>query len=362
MMKRKNIIHALMAVILCVMLILTNAVLPENVATALAAGKTLSSLSISGIATKEYTGKAVTQSPVIKDGTKTLKKGTDYTVSYKNNQEIGTATVILKGKGNYSGSVSKSFTIIPPKVEGLTAKSVVAGIAELAWNLDYGQVLSGFQVYYATSQDGKYSKLATVKTNTYKAELTGGKSYYLKVRAYTRVGGEIYYGKYTKAVKVSVLKEQSKINIIDSGKAYGNYIKISDIPEEITKQMKYLYPTGAFTELSIQYVDKTSKSERWVDFFAEVTEKNNPVMGDNEEVGYYRFRMISSDDSTKINDHYKAMNPDGERDFDHEKVMQYGVFLIDVKENPAVNSERVEQNYLDAKEDGYLTIIVAGAF
>jgi hypothetical protein len=228
--------------------------------------------------------------------------------------------------------------------------------------LDYGQVLSGYQVYYAISKDGKFTKLATVNTNAYKVELTGGKTYYVKIRAYAKSGGKIYYGKYTKAVKVTVLKAQSKINIIDSGKAYGNYIKISDIPENITKKMKYLYPNGVFTKLSVQYVDKTSKSERWADFFAEVTEKNNPVMGDNEEVGYYSFTLMSSDESTKINDHYKAMNPDGERDFDHEKVMQYGVFLVDVKENPAVNSERVEQNYLDAKEDGYLTIIFGGAY
>ena len=42
---------------------------------------------------------------------KTLKQGTDYTVSYKNNTKAGTATVTVSGKGNYTGSKDASFTI-----------------------------------------------------------------------------------------------------------------------------------------------------------------------------------------------------------------------------------------------------------
>lgn len=37
----------------------------------------------------------------------------DYTVSYKNNQEIGTAVVLIEGKNNYQGQVELSFTIQP---------------------------------------------------------------------------------------------------------------------------------------------------------------------------------------------------------------------------------------------------------
>lgn len=44
-------------------------------------------------------------------GSKTLKNGTDYKVTYKNNTNVGTATVTITGAGNYSGTVSKTFTI-----------------------------------------------------------------------------------------------------------------------------------------------------------------------------------------------------------------------------------------------------------
>ena len=48
--------------------------------------------------------------PAVKVGGRTLKNGTDFTVSYKNNTEPGTATLKVTAR-NYSGSVSKTFKI-----------------------------------------------------------------------------------------------------------------------------------------------------------------------------------------------------------------------------------------------------------
>lgn len=74
--------------------------------------QSLSEAKITGLSSKTYNGKAQTQSKlkVTYDG-KTLKQGTDYTVSYKNNTKAGTATVTVSGKGNYTGSKDASFTI-----------------------------------------------------------------------------------------------------------------------------------------------------------------------------------------------------------------------------------------------------------
>lgn len=68
---------------------------------------------VSGLTTKTYTGKAQTQSITVKYRNKTLKNGKDYTVSYQNNINAGTAYVIIKGKGSYSGTVKRSFKINP---------------------------------------------------------------------------------------------------------------------------------------------------------------------------------------------------------------------------------------------------------
>ena len=65
-----------------------------------------------------YTGKAVKPSVVVKDGKTVLKAGVDYTVTYKNNTKAASAeagkkapTVVIKGKGNYAGQITKTFTI-----------------------------------------------------------------------------------------------------------------------------------------------------------------------------------------------------------------------------------------------------------
>lgn len=74
---------------------------------------TVTNCKVSGLTTKTYTGKAQTQSITVKYGNKTLKNGKDYTVSYQNNINAGTAYVIIKGKGSYSGTVKRSFKINP---------------------------------------------------------------------------------------------------------------------------------------------------------------------------------------------------------------------------------------------------------
>lgn len=66
---------------------------------------------VSGIKNMTYTGKALTQSLTVKNGNITLKQSIDYTISYKNNKYTGFASVIISGKGSYTGSITKTFTI-----------------------------------------------------------------------------------------------------------------------------------------------------------------------------------------------------------------------------------------------------------
>ena len=73
--------------------------------------------SVSGVSNRVYTGKAHTQLPTVKVGGRTLKKDTDYVLSYKNNVKAGTATMIITGKGNYAGSTSRTFKIQAPSVQ-----------------------------------------------------------------------------------------------------------------------------------------------------------------------------------------------------------------------------------------------------
>lgn len=73
----------------------------------------ISEASVSGLKAKTWTGKAQKQSPVVKLSGKTLKSGTAYTVTYKDNKNVGLATLTITGKDNYTGATKKTFRINP---------------------------------------------------------------------------------------------------------------------------------------------------------------------------------------------------------------------------------------------------------
>ena len=160
---------------------------------------------VSGLSNKTYTGKAITQNPTVKLGSKTLKKGTDYTVSYKNNKAVGKATVTIKGKGNYTGSISKTFKINPKKTTLKSAASPKTKQLKVTYSKVSG--VTGYQTVY--SKSSKFTK-ATTKTasskNTSKtiSGLTKGKTYYVKVRTYKTVNGTKYYSGYSAVKKIKI--------------------------------------------------------------------------------------------------------------------------------------------------------------
>ena len=162
---------------------------------------------VSGISTKAFTGKNITQSITVKYNGKTLKKGTDYTVSYSSNKKIGTATVKIAGKGSYTGTITKTFKINPAKqeIQKLTAKSK-------AFFVDWAQKGSatGYEIQYATNSKFTSSKKVTItnnKTDTKTiSKLSGKKKYYVRVRSYTTVKGTKYYGAWSSVKNVTTKK------------------------------------------------------------------------------------------------------------------------------------------------------------
>ena len=162
---------------------------------------------VSGISTKAFTGKNITQSITVKYNGKTLKNGTDYTVSYSNNKKIGTATVKIAGKGSYTGTVTKTFKINPAKqeIQKLTAKSK-------AFFVDWAQKGSatGYEIQYATNSKFTSAKKVTItnkKTDkTTVSKLSGKKKYYVRVRSYTTVKGTKYYGTWSASKSVTTKK------------------------------------------------------------------------------------------------------------------------------------------------------------
>ena len=77
--------------------------------------KDISTATISGVTYMKYTGNSITQSPTVNLDGKTLANNIDYYLTYTNNVEVGTATMTIRGKGNYTGKISKTFSIFDRK-------------------------------------------------------------------------------------------------------------------------------------------------------------------------------------------------------------------------------------------------------
>ena len=125
--------------------------------------KASSSLTVT-LATTTYTYDGTAKEPAVtvKDGSTTLTSGTHYTVSYSNNTNAGTATATITMKGNYSGTITKNFTIEKAKTASTTASdktyngSAQTGVT--GTNVDLSGTTSATNV-------GTYTATATPKAN-----------------------------------------------------------------------------------------------------------------------------------------------------------------------------------------------------
>ncbi|MBQ5904457.1 MAG: fibronectin type III domain-containing protein [Clostridia bacterium] len=146
-------------------------------------------------ASKKYVIVATTKSTSYT--VKNLKAGTSYKFVVKAYKKVDGSNLW----GSTSAALTTATTPDTPTLKVTAGKKS----ATLKWSKETG---TGYVVYMATSKNGKYSKIATVKgssnISTVKKNLTTGKTYYFKVRAYKTVGDSNLYGAYTtvKAVKV----------------------------------------------------------------------------------------------------------------------------------------------------------------
>ncbi|KAI9550166.1 hypothetical protein GHT06_003538 [Daphnia sinensis] len=89
-------------------------------------------VSLSSITDRTYSGEFQTPKPIIKDGDKVLVEGVDYELTYSDNKDAGTSTIVIKGIGNYSGERTMSFEIKPADL----LVSPDAGLSKVYGSLD----------------------------------------------------------------------------------------------------------------------------------------------------------------------------------------------------------------------------------
>ncbi|MCR5135338.1 MAG: Ig-like domain-containing protein [Clostridiales bacterium] len=185
------------------------------------APKSLSGATVSGVQNKAYTGAAIQQTPTVKLSGTTLRSGTDYTITYQNNKAVGKATLKITGTGNYTGTVTKTFTITDSSARSFRLSSGAIRIKtaahahyrlpgtakpfnlllterggsaiELKWTdcvSRYGADIDGYIILRKTRYSDPYAEIARVgrKTNLYTDKSSKSKSaiYYYMVIGYKK--------------------------------------------------------------------------------------------------------------------------------------------------------------------------------
>lgn len=123
-----------------------------------------------------------------------LEEGKDYKVTYSNNVNIGTATVTITGIGDFTGTITKKFKIIPNKIEIKSAKNSSKKAIKVKWNKDKN--VKGYEVYVSERVVDKNYMLVNAKELSLRAKPT------TKSEEYCILG---------KGQKVRIIKKNVKI-------------------------------------------------------------------------------------------------------------------------------------------------------
>lgn len=155
--------------------------------------------------TRSYTGRWVKPNVTLKVGKVKLKKNRDYTLVYRNNLQIGKASVVIRGMGKFTGKKTITFKIVPqtPKIQKLkkNKKSFVITYSS-------GKMVHGYQMEVSTASSFAAKKTQKYILNGNRFEAFGLKkgTYYIRVKAYYSKKGKRYESGYTSKRKIKIKK------------------------------------------------------------------------------------------------------------------------------------------------------------
>lgn len=157
----------------------------------------------------QYTGNTYTPNVTVTDSStgKTLVAGTDYTITYSNNTNPGTASIMVTALSkNYTGSKVIPFKITSAAVSGLRTSAIKNNSMKLSWSAqDYAD---GYQICNTSNR-----VIATTSKNSYTVKgLTSCTTYKFKVRSYVEnVDGSVSYGDFSTAVSAKTMLNTPKL-------------------------------------------------------------------------------------------------------------------------------------------------------
>ena len=192
----------------------------------------------------DYTGKARTQTntTVVYSGKTVLKKGTDYKISYSNNVKVGIAVMTITGRGNYTGTLRKTFKIRPKAAKISKLSAAGTGRVKVTWQTVSTQA-DGYQIQYCPSADFSAKKTKLVKGRTtgscVLSNITAGKPCYVRIRSYKTVSGTRIYSSLSEVKTITL--QVNTLRVVPSG--YGRLIYLDNPSADVTSLRAAIWTT-----------------------------------------------------------------------------------------------------------------------
>lgn len=217
--------------------------------------KDIGNLSYSKITDKTYTGKEIKPSITLKYQNAVLQVNKDYTLIYTDNKETGNASITLRGQGNYTGTHTVTFRILPKKVSAFKKVKCSSSSIQLKWKKSSS--VTGYQIYQYDKKSKKYKlkKNLSAKTTSYTVKkLSPYTEYRFKIRAYKKVGSQKYYGDYSKVLKVKTLLAAPKMTVTSTQKGQA-VMQFKKVKNATALEFSYREGKKAFTTIQLKNID-----------------------------------------------------------------------------------------------------------
>lgn len=196
--------------------------------------KDIALVNIEEISDQSYTGKTITPLITVKDGSTVLVQNTDYTLTYNDNINAGTATAIITGLGKYIGVVRKTFVI--KKAENvIIASDISRNASTKVQSFNITAKVTGGTLSYKSSN----SKISVSSTGKVKIAAN-----YAGTATITLTAGDSNYKTVTKTIKIKINKISNTVTASNFTKSYSTKKQVFSIAAKRKGKGKITYSSN----------------------------------------------------------------------------------------------------------------------
>ncbi len=230
----------------------------------------ISDTTIGSIPNQTYTGNSISALPVITYNGATLTKGTDYTLTYSNNVNVGTGTVTIKGQGNFKGTTSKTFSIsaramTDTSVANVSSQTYTGNVISPLLTITYNNKTLKKDTDYTLSYSNNINAGTATITITGKGNFTGttSKTFSISARAMTdtsvaNVSSQTYTGNVISPLPTITYNNKTLKKDTDYTLSYSNNINAGTATITITGKGNFTGTTSKTFSISARAMSDTS--------------------------------------------------------------------------------------------------------